>query len=93
MFPEGTRVSRWGDVASKRGAAWLAVRARVPLVPVAVVGTDRAFGKNNRWHSAHIRVIVGRPFSAHHEDASTLTSKWETWVTYQLARSGDAEGR
>ena len=86
VFPEGTRVSRWGDLSPKRGAAWLAVRAGVPLVPIAVVGTDRAFGLDNRWHSARIRVVVGRPLSADPEDASALTSTWEGWITDQLAR-------
>jgi len=86
VFPDGTRVSRWGDLPPKRGAAWLAVRANVPLLPVAVVGTDRAFGVDNRWHRAHIHV-VGRPFGPRLEDASTLTTKWECWVTEQLARS------
>ena len=86
VFPEGTRVSCWGDISPKRGAAWLAVRAKVPLIPVAVIGTDRAFGLDNRWHSAPISVVVGRPLSANPQDASTLTSKWESWVTNQLAR-------
>lgn len=86
VFPEGTRVSHWGDLSPKRGAAWLAVRAQVPLLPVAVVGTDRAFGLDNSWHSAPIRVVVGRPLSPHPEDASALTSKWKSWVTEQLAR-------
>ena len=87
VFPEGTRVSRWGDVSPKRGAAWLAARAKVPLVPVAVIGTDRAFGRDNRWHWARIGVVVGQPISPHPADASILTSKWEGWVTDQLARS------
>ncbi len=86
VFPEGTRVSRWGDLFPKRGAAWLAVRAKVPLVPVAVIGTDRAFGLDNRLHLAHIRVVVGRPLGPQPEDAFILTSKWESWVTDQLAR-------
>jgi 1-acyl-sn-glycerol-3-phosphate acyltransferase len=38
VFPEGTRGR--GDVAQVRsGAAWLALRSRAPVVPVAVVGT------------------------------------------------------
>lgn len=92
VFPEGTRVSRWGDLPPKRGAAWLAVRAKVPLLPVAVVGTDRAFGLDNRWHSAPIGVVVGRPLSPHSEDASILTSTWESWVTDQLARFPQSHG-
>jgi len=85
VFPEGTRVARWGDILPKRGAAWLAIRAKVPLVPVAVVGTDRALGLDNRLHSAEIRVVVGRSLSSPSEDASVLTANWERWVRGQLA--------
>ena len=45
VFPEGVRVWNWGEVEPKRGAAWLARRARVPLVPVAVWGTDLVMGR------------------------------------------------
>ena len=92
VFPEGTRVARWGDNSPKRGAAWLAIRAKVPLIPVAVIGTDRTFGLDNRWHSAPISVVVGRPLSSNPEDASILTAKWESWVTDQLARFPQSHG-
>src|SRR5690606_26673628 len=59
VFPEGTRVSHWATLPPRRGAAWLAVRAGVPLVPVAVVGTGRAFGLDNRLHRAPIRIVIG----------------------------------
>lgn len=45
LFPEGVRVWRWGEVEPKRGAAWLARRAGVPLVPVALAGTDLVMGR------------------------------------------------
>jgi 1-acyl-sn-glycerol-3-phosphate acyltransferase len=41
VFPEGQISPEPGPV--KRGAALLAARARVPLVPVAVIGSGRAF--------------------------------------------------
>ncbi|MGH8874754.1 MAG: lysophospholipid acyltransferase family protein, partial [Acidimicrobiia bacterium] len=44
LFPEGRRVATWGDEPARRGAAWLAVRREVPLVPVAVIGTHRVLG-------------------------------------------------
>lgn len=86
VFPEGTRVARWGDHAPKRGAAWLATRAKVPLIPVAVTGTDLAFGLDNRLRWAPIRVVVGQPMGPHSEDATRLTAKWESWTAAQLAR-------
>ncbi|GAB3569708.1 lysophospholipid acyltransferase family protein [Spelaeicoccus albus] len=38
LFPEGTRGNGAGS-AIRNGAAWLALQAKVPIVPVAVLGT------------------------------------------------------
>jgi len=81
VFPEATRVARWGDLGPKRGAAWLALRASVPLVPVAVVGTGRALGLDNRLRRAPVRVVVGRAIPPDRSDAGALTAEWEAWVT------------
>jgi 1-acyl-sn-glycerol-3-phosphate acyltransferase len=84
VFPEGTRVGRWGDLPMKRGAAWLAIRAGVPLVPIVVRGTDRAFGLDNRLRPARIKVVVGEPLDSGGQDATSLTEVWEAWVGDQL---------
>jgi len=86
VFPEATRVARWGDLEPKRGAAWLALKANVPLVPVAVVGTDRALGLDNRLRRAAVRVVVGRAISPDRSNADALTAEWEAWVTAQVER-------
>jgi 1-acyl-sn-glycerol-3-phosphate acyltransferase len=45
MFPEGTRRAKgmWKkhEARAHTGAAWIALKAAVPLVPAAVAGTDR----------------------------------------------------
>jgi len=43
MFPEGTRSQGRGLGVAKTGAARLAIEAGCPLVPMAIVGTDRFF--------------------------------------------------
>jgi 1-acyl-sn-glycerol-3-phosphate acyltransferase len=48
LYPEGVRVWRWGERPPKRGAAWLSRRVGVPLLPVAVAGTDVAWGRGAR---------------------------------------------
>ncbi|HEX6286171.1 MAG TPA: lysophospholipid acyltransferase family protein, partial [Acidimicrobiia bacterium] len=55
LFPESTRVSHWGTLPPRRGAAWLARRVGVPIVPVAVIGTGLAFGLENRLRRAPVR--------------------------------------
>jgi 1-acyl-sn-glycerol-3-phosphate acyltransferase len=84
VFPEGGRVARWGDAELKRGAAWLAIRAGVPLVPVAVIGTDHAMGLDNRVGRAAIRVVVGPPLSPRDADPTILTERWSLWIESQL---------
>ncbi|MGA7096815.1 MAG: lysophospholipid acyltransferase family protein [Acidimicrobiia bacterium] len=86
VFPEGTRVRQWGDLPMKRGAAWLAIRAGVPLVPIAISGTDRAFGVDNRLRPGRITVVVGEPLDMAGHDATTLTSSWGTWVSEALGQ-------
>jgi len=48
LYPEGVRVWNWGEVEPKAGAAWLAHRVGVPLLPVAVVGSDQAMGRGTK---------------------------------------------
>jgi 1-acyl-sn-glycerol-3-phosphate acyltransferase len=86
VFPEAYRVAHWGDRPIKRGAAWLAIRAGVPLVPVAVTGTGRALGIDNRLHRSPIEVVIGPAMSPQSEDASSLTERWADWVGEQIRR-------
>ena len=61
MFPEGTRTPvdaqrrEW-----RRGAAQLAIRARVPLLPVSVVCDPPVLAKGQPWHDLAGRTIVWR---------------------------------
>lgn len=64
VFPEGRRVAAWGEVPLKTGAAWLAVRASVPVVPVAIWGSQHAMPMDGmRIRRAPIRVVVGAPIN------------------------------
>tara|TARA_B100001123_G_scaffold449100_1_gene613042 strand:- start:3912 stop:4568 length:657 start_codon:yes stop_codon:yes gene_type:complete len=62
VFPEGTRSHSGVLQRGQRGAALLAIQSRVPIVPVALVGTE----KLNRWYHLFLRpsidVIVGEAF-------------------------------
>ena len=62
LFPEGTRMSGpiIGDI--KEGAAFLACRAGVPIIPVGLGGTERAFPKGGWWvRPSKVGIIVGDP--------------------------------
>ena len=64
VYPEGTR-SRDGRIYRGRtGAAWLALKAGVPIVPVGLVGTDRVQPVGARFPRVHrVRVRFGEPIS------------------------------
>jgi 1-acyl-sn-glycerol-3-phosphate acyltransferase len=85
VFPEGYRVEQWGDRPIKRGAAWLAVKSGVPLIPVAVRGTDRALGLDNRLRRSPIEVVIGTPMSPVGENPTSLTERWADWIGEQVA--------
>ncbi len=62
LFPEGTR--RRGPVIDHlaEGAAFVASRASVPIVPVGIGGSERALPKGKRLpRPVKIHVIVGKP--------------------------------
>jgi len=64
VFPEGTR-SRDGSLGEPRdGAALLAMRAGVPLLPVSITGSNRLFPKGARLpRRSRVTVRVGEPFT------------------------------
>jgi 1-acyl-sn-glycerol-3-phosphate acyltransferase len=91
VFPEATRATHWGTLPPRRGAAWLAIRAGVPLVPVAVVGTGQAFGLDNRLRRASIRIVIGRALQPGPADSIDLTQRWAEWMTSQIDRFPGSE--
>jgi 1-acyl-sn-glycerol-3-phosphate acyltransferase len=93
VFPEGRRAPHWGAVAPKRGAGWLALRSNVPLVPVAVIGTDRVLGMDNKLRSGSITVVAGEAIDTSGleglpDPATELTRRWVGWVDLQMRRFG-----
>ncbi len=62
LFPEGTR--RFGPTIEHLfdGAAYVATRAGVPVVPVGIGGSERAMQKGKRLpRPVKIHIVVGKP--------------------------------
>ena len=61
LFPEGTRGA--GDFAQvQEGLAWILLRERCPVVPVAIFGTER-IRRRLGWLplASPVRIVIGRP--------------------------------
>jgi 1-acyl-sn-glycerol-3-phosphate acyltransferase len=64
IFPEGTR-NREGDVEAQGGAAFIALRAGVPIVPVGIAGTDLIKPPGSRFiRFPRVTISVGTPVRA-----------------------------
>jgi 1-acyl-sn-glycerol-3-phosphate acyltransferase len=62
IAPEG-RMSVTGALErGKTGPVFLARKADVPILPVALTGTEKALGEWRRFHRPSIRVVIGKVF-------------------------------
>ena len=74
MFPEGTRTFGKGMVEARTGTAYLAMRAKCPIVPIALVGVEDIL--KNRFRKTRVRVIFcERIIPGEKETAGELTSR------------------
>ncbi|MCP4248686.1 MAG: 1-acyl-sn-glycerol-3-phosphate acyltransferase [bacterium] len=90
LFPEGRRVSEWGESPPKQGAAWLAMRVKCPLIPMALWGTGEAMGLEDLKLRRHpVRVAVGAPmYPVDFADRGAMTDAWYEWMDRALIMLG-----
>jgi len=97
MFPEGTR-SKEGDLLPFRdGAFRLALRAGVPVLPIALAGTRQMRPKHSKWFGkAHACAKILAPISTEGmtiDDTATLRDRARDAIAGALpdlrARYGD----
>jgi 1-acyl-sn-glycerol-3-phosphate acyltransferase len=62
IAPEGTRSRTGALIRAKTGVAYLADKAQVPIVPVAITGTERFMHDLFRLHRPHLVIRFGEPF-------------------------------
>ena len=64
IFPEGTRKLGSAVEGLFEGAAYLALKSQLPVVPLGIGGTERALGKGMRWiRPRRCSVVVGEPIA------------------------------
>lgn len=80
MFPEGTRSKGRGLRTAKTGAARLAIEKNVPIIPMAVIGTEKITRKFP--HRTDVVIKIGKPLRPKaYETPLNLTDR----VMYALA--------
>jgi 1-acyl-sn-glycerol-3-phosphate acyltransferase len=68
IFPEGNYGAKEGELLPfKKGFAHFAIKAKVPVVPVALSGTK------DLWFRKQIRVVIGKPLLPEGHDPASLT--------------------
>jgi glycerol-3-phosphate dehydrogenase len=70
MFPEGTRIRPGSLGTPKRGVGRLALETGVPVVPVAVIGTE-AVRRGWRIRPHKVRIRAGRPLRFPHVEGAS----------------------
>ncbi len=76
LFPEGTRQSGPQVQPLFEGAAYLATRAGVPIVPVGIGGSERAMPRGSKLlRPVKVHVVIGRPIEAEGAGPGGRTSR------------------
>ncbi|MEW6500857.1 MAG: lysophospholipid acyltransferase family protein [Thermodesulfobacteriota bacterium] len=94
IFPEGTRSQDGSMLPFKAGAMVLAIKARVPVVPVAITGSYAVMPKNCILpRSGRIRITIGAPIATSgydlkqkHELAEFLQEKVAALMAGEVVR-------
>jgi 1-acyl-sn-glycerol-3-phosphate acyltransferase len=63
IAPEGTRSRTGALMYAKTGVAFLAHKAKVLIIPVAITGTEKFFSELARLRRPHLRIRFGHPFT------------------------------
>ena len=93
IFPEGRRVTDWGDQPGRRGAAWLAARTGAPMVPVFIHGSQWTLShRQPRFRFVPVGFRFGTPIdpAGYGTDAEAqweMTWEWERQMTELAADS------
>jgi len=71
MFPEGTRSKGQGMREGEPGTALIALRTGVPVLPVAIWGTEQVKLPRDLIRCTRVQVRVGKPFTLQRTDRLT----------------------
>ncbi len=93
VHPEGTR-SPDGEIGElKDGAAYIAIKSKVPLLPVFIEGGYEVFSRHMKWpkpidgktgHRKKVTIVFGKPLDPHEfKSAKEMTNALISWMESQ----------
>jgi len=88
LAPEGTRSKTGAMQKGRSGAAYMACRAGVKLLPAVVTGQEKLFPSLWRFRRARVRVVFGLPFEPPAVEGKASTAQVHAFteeIMYQLA--------
>lgn len=97
VFPEGT-TSRTGKLGVfKRGAVFLAAKANVPVIPIALTGTRKIKSRGSPWihYGVQTKVIISEPVETggmKRKEQRTAVEKIRTIIERHLTDAGKPGG-
>jgi 1-acyl-sn-glycerol-3-phosphate acyltransferase len=62
IAPEGTRSHTGGLIPAKTGVAYLADKSNVPIIPIAIAGTEKLFDELFHLRRPHLMIHFGEAF-------------------------------
>jgi 1-acyl-sn-glycerol-3-phosphate acyltransferase len=78
IFAEGTRAKAGEAQEARAGVVFLAQRTGVPIVPVAISGTEKLFSKRFPWYRrGKVHMTFGKPFTLDELGPVTRTNRDE----------------
>jgi 1-acyl-sn-glycerol-3-phosphate acyltransferase len=84
VFPEGSRMPPGVRGKYNVGGAWLAVKAGVPVLPVAH-NAGRLWGRNAFIkHAGEVTVVIGAPIATVGRKATEVNAEAEAWIEHQM---------
>jgi 1-acyl-sn-glycerol-3-phosphate acyltransferase len=88
IFPEGNYGPKEGELMPfKKGFAHFAIKAKVPVVPVALSGTK------DLWFRKRIRVVIGKPLLPAGHDPASLTQAASEAIQELMPPYSEPSGR
>lgn len=96
IAPEGTRSPTAALISPKTGAAYLASLTTVPIVPVAITGTETVIEKLKKFRRPQLTVRIGIPFnlpSVDRRERDILLDRYTDEIMCHIAAMLPAEYR